>query len=61
MPAKLDRCVAKLKAEGKTESQAFAICQSAIKLSQAVKEGRLKIRTIDPAPVKLQGHFMEIT
>ncbi len=31
MPEKLDRCVSKVKAEGKSEDSAYAICNSTIK------------------------------
>ena len=31
MPQKLDDCVAKVMAEGKTESEAYAICKAALK------------------------------
>ena len=37
MPAKLDRCVTKVKAQGKSTSSAFAICNKAISKGSAKK------------------------
>lgn len=36
MPAKLEKCVTEVKAEGKSESSAFAICNSNNKTAQRI-------------------------
>lgn len=47
MPAQLDRCVQKVMGQGKSKSQAFAICQKALNMTsesnveKAIKEHKL--------------------
>lgn len=44
MPAELDRCVEKVMAQGKDKSSAFAICRTALKMSEQeadVKESKV--------------------
>ena len=41
MPAKLDRCVSDVKAEGKSEDSAWAICNSSVKEGQLATGMRL--------------------
>jgi hypothetical protein len=38
MPAKLDRCVKKVKSQGQSESSAYAICNTAMKKKKKKKK-----------------------
>ena len=48
MPAKLDRCVQQVMRQGKSESQAFAICNAAMKNESTKMQESMKTKeTID--------------
>ena len=40
MPKKLEKCVAKVKKQGKSESSAYAICTAATKKKKPKKKGK---------------------
>lgn len=43
MPKQLDDCVKKLKRQGKSESQAFAICTASLQKAGVLKKGSHKL------------------
>lgn len=45
MPAKLDRCVEDVKGQGKSESSAFAICNSSLNAQLTQKFAQIKTNT----------------